>query len=110
MLLKAPFRPPARQKLIIGPHTRPVLPRHVRLQQDETRGKWVVLAPEKVLWPDEISVGILSRCKGNRSVAALSQELAAAYDAPIDQVEADVIEFLQEWADRLLIREEREPS
>ncbi|SHM98962.1 pyrroloquinoline quinone biosynthesis peptide chaperone PqqD [Roseibium suaedae] len=110
MLLSEPFVPRESQRLIIGPDSHPVLHRHVRLRRDEIRGKWVILAPEKVLWPDEISVEILSRCTGKISVATLSQDLAKAYDAPADQVEADVIEFLQEWADRLLIRTEETPS
>jgi hypothetical protein len=35
--------------------SRPVLPRHAKLKFDETRQVWVILAPERVLAPDEIS-------------------------------------------------------
>lgn len=100
----------SRQRRSIGPASRPVMPRHVRLQWDQTRTRWVVLAPEKVLWPDDISVDILSRCKGDKSVAAISADLAAAYAAPAADIQADVIEFLQEWADRLLIKTEGAPQ
>ena len=36
--------------------SRPVLPRHARLKFDETRQVWVILAPERVLAPDEFAV------------------------------------------------------
>ena len=40
--------------------SRPVLPRHAKLKYDETRKVWVILAPERVLAPDEIAVEVFS--------------------------------------------------
>ena len=92
-----------RQRLVIDGNTRPRLPSHIRLRFDDVRQAWVVLAPEKVMWPDEISVDILKRCDGAATADELIDALSEEYDAPRDAIEADVIAFLQEWADRRLI-------
>jgi pyrroloquinoline quinone biosynthesis protein D len=82
----------------------PVFPRHVRLTFDEARGKWVVLAPEKVLWPDDVSVDILKRCDGKRSICEIVNELAEVYSGDRETITSDVTEFIQEWLDNLLLR------
>ncbi|MBS3648339.1 pyrroloquinoline quinone biosynthesis peptide chaperone PqqD [Pseudaminobacter sp. 19-2017] len=82
----------------------PSLPTHVRIQYDPLRQAHAVLAPEKVFWPNEISLDILRKCDGARPVSAIVAELAVEYDAGEDDVAADVIEFLQEWSDKLLVR------
>jgi pyrroloquinoline quinone biosynthesis protein D len=90
--------------MIVTRETRPFLPSYVHLRFNDLRGKWVVLAPEKVLWPDEISTDILGRCTGKASVSEIVDGLAADYAAPVAEIEPDVLEFLQEWSDRLLVR------
>ncbi len=92
-----------RQRLVIDGNTRPRLPPYIRLRFDDVRQAWVVLAPEKVMWPDEISVDILKRCDGAATADEVIDALSEEYDAPRDAIEADVIAFLQEWADRRLI-------
>ena len=42
----------------------PSLPRHVRIQFDPVRQAFAVLSPERVFWPNEISLDILRRCDG----------------------------------------------
>src|SRR4051794_25687397 len=59
--------------------SRPVLPRHAKLKFDETRQRWVILAPERVLAPDDIAVEILQLCDGARSVADMIDQLAEKY-------------------------------
>ena len=61
--------------------SRPVLPRHTKLKFDETRKVWVILAPERVLAPDEIAVEVLQLCDGVRSVGEIVDQLAAKYAA-----------------------------
>src|SRR5271170_519740 len=61
--------------------SRPVLPRHAKLKFDETRQVWVILAPERVLAPDEIAVEVLQLCDGERSVADMIDSLATKYAA-----------------------------
>lgn len=90
--------------MFVTRESRPRLSPHVRLRFDELRGRWAVLAPEKVMWPDEISTDILNRCDGSARVADIVAGLTVDYNAPADQIEPDVTAFLQEWSDRLLIR------
>ena len=62
------------------------------------------MSPEKVFWPDEISVEILKLCDGTRSIGTIADTLAAEYNAPRDVILADVMEFTQEWSDNLLLK------
>ena len=78
----------------------PRLPRHVKLRYDEARKQWVVLAPERVLVPDEIALEVLKLCDGVASVAAIADALAAKYAAPRSEVAGDVVELLQDLADK----------
>jgi pyrroloquinoline quinone biosynthesis protein D len=82
----------------------PSLPGHVRIQYDPVRQAYAVLAPEKVFWPNEISLDILRKCDGARPVGEIAAELAVEYEADEADVAADVTEFLQEWCDKLLVR------
>jgi pyrroloquinoline quinone biosynthesis protein D len=86
------------------------LPRHARLQFDETRQRWVILAPERVLAPDEIAVEILQLCDGARSVAQMIDQLAAKYAAERAAIGADVIAMLQDLADKGFLTEAREKT
>jgi coenzyme PQQ biosynthesis protein PqqD len=78
----------------------PRLARGVKLRFDKTREAWVLLAPERVLMPDEIAVEILKRCDGKATVAAIVEDLAATFSEAPDQVAADVHAFLQDLADK----------
>ena len=88
--------------------SRPMLPRHAKLKFDETRQRWVILAPERVLAPDDIAVEILQLCDSERSVAQMIDELAGKYAAPRDAIGADVIAMLQDLADKGFLVEARE--
>jgi pyrroloquinoline quinone biosynthesis protein D len=93
----------ARRRTIVSRGSMPALKRHVRLQYDPVRSAWALLSPEKVFWPDEVSLDILCLCDGRRSVAAMLDELAVQYDAPAEDIATDVEAFLQEWSDRSLV-------
>jgi pyrroloquinoline quinone biosynthesis protein D len=90
--------------------SKPVLPRHARLKFDETRKVWVILAPERVLAPDEIAVEVLQLCDGVRSVADMADQLAEKYAAPREAILADVITMLQDLADKGFLTEAREKT
>ena len=90
--------PAARRRLIVAEDSVPTLARGTRLRYDETRQRWVLLVPERVMAPDEIAVEILQLCDGQRSVAAIIDQLAAAYAAPREEIGADVIAMLQDLA------------
>lgn len=93
-----------RKRINISRGATPSLPKHVRIHFDPVRKAFAVLSPERVLWPDEISLDILRRCDGRSTLGAIIADLAAAYDAPEEEVASDITDFLQEWADKLLVR------
>ena len=93
-----------RERRVATPASVPFLPRHVRLQFNSVRQAWAVLSPERVFWPDGVSLDILRHCDGSRSITVIVETLAAEYDAPPGEVERDVLDFLQEWSDRQLVR------
>ena len=81
----------------------PALARGVRLRFDEARSAWVLLAPERVLMPDEIAVEILKRCDGKAKVSAIVDDLARTFEADPVQVAGDVRSFLQDLADKGMV-------
>lgn len=89
-----------RARPVLSPASRPILPRHVRLRFDKTRERWVILAPERVLVPDEISVEVLQLCDGQRSIEDVVAVLAAKFAAPSELIQTDCIALLQDLADK----------
>lgn len=77
----------------------PMLATGVTMRFDKRRDRWVILAPERVLMPDEIAVEILKRCQG-RSVGAIVDELCATFEAPREVVAHDVLVMLQDLHDK----------
>ena len=100
----------ASRNITVNEASRPVLPRHAKLKFDETRQRWVILAPERVLAPDDTAVEILQLCDGVRSVAQMIDQLAEKYTADRDAIGADVIAMLQDLADKGFLTEAREKS
>ena len=98
------------RNISVSEASRPVLPRHTRLKYDETRQVWVILAPERVLAPDEIAVEVLQLCDGERNVGDVADQLAAKYAAPREAILADVIAMLQDLADKGFLTEAREKT
>lgn len=84
----------------IGEASVPRLSAHIHLRFDETRKRWVLLAPERVLMPDDIAVEILQRCDGSATVGAIAASLAEKYAAAREEVAHDVIEMLQDLKDK----------
>ena len=78
----------------------PRLPPHVKLKFDEARQQWLILAPERVLMPDEIALAILKLCDGVATVGGIADSLAAKFEAPRDLVGKDVTSMLQDLADK----------
>ena len=100
----------ASRNISVSEASRAILPRHARLKFDETRKVWVILAPERVLAPDEIAVEVLKLCDGVRSVADMAHQLAQKYAAPREAILADVIAMLQDLADKGFLTEAREKT
>ena len=78
----------------------PYLPRGVRVHRDRVREAWVLLAPERAITLDAVAHAILSEVDGARSFREITEGLAAKYNAPRDQIEADSAGFLKALRDR----------
>src|SRR6476620_3640942 len=100
----------ASRNINVSETSRPKLPRHAKLKFDETRQVWVILAPERVLAPDEIAVEVLQLCDGVRSVTEIVDQLAAKYGAERSLIATDVVAMLQDLADKGFLTEAREKT
>ena len=89
-----------RTRAIVTAATRPALPPHIKPRHDAGRGKWLVLAPERVFEPDEIAVAVLKLCDGARSVDDIAGELAKEYNASKAEIVEDIVAMLQDLADK----------
>lgn len=90
----------APQRLMVAEDSVLRLAPHVKFRHDETRGRWVVLAPERLLLPDEPAVEILKLLDGSRSVGQVIDALALRFDAPRAVIGGDVTQLLQDLADK----------
>ena len=77
---------------------------HVRFRFDETRQAWVVLAPERLLLPDEQAVEILQLIDGERAVDGVIDELVRRYEAPREVIADDVVNMLQNLVDKKVLQ------
>ena len=100
----------ASRNISVSEASRPKLPRHAKLKFDETRQVWVILAPERILAPDEIAVEVLQLCDGVRSVEQIVDLLVEKYTAERDAIATDVVAMLQDLADKGFLVEAREKT
>ncbi len=89
-----------RTRAIASAASIPRLPRHIKLRHDASRGRWVLLAPERVFEPDDTAVEVLKLCDGARTIATIVDELSRMYQAPTADIEADVLAMVQDLADK----------
>ena len=74
-----------------------------RLQRDRVSGKQFLLYPERGLELSDSAARIVALCAGDRTVAAIVDELAAASGEPRERIETEVIDFLRALDDRGLL-------
>ena len=91
-------------RLIVGRETRPHMPPYLKLRHDAGRGRWILLAPERILSPDQTAVAVLQLCDGKRTVEEIAAKLAEEYSAPTDAIVVDVVDLLQGLADKGYIK------
>jgi coenzyme PQQ biosynthesis protein PqqD len=84
----------------IGEASVPRLAAGVKLRHDAARDRWTLLAPERVIVPDEIALEILRRVDGKASVGAICDDLAAKFSAPREVIATDVIALLASLAEK----------
>lgn len=100
-----PEAKPIPTRLIVEGDTKLKMPRHIKLRHDPGRGRWIILAPERVFNPDEIAVVVLQRLDGQRSVSEIAEGLSQDYEAPLEVVTDDIIAMLQDLTDKgVLVR------
>ena len=58
------------------------------------RGRWTLLAPERIFEIDVTAATVLELCDGERDLAAIVAELAERYTAPRAVIEKDVVAML----------------
>lgn len=85
---------------IVDEAKRPRFAPHMRFKFDARRDRWVILAPERMLLPDDIAVEVLQRCTGKTQVAEIVDEFTTLFEAPRDEISTDVISVLQDLADK----------
>ena len=90
--------------MTLMPTSVPVLRRGVRRQFDKTRNVPVLMAPERVIMLDDIADAIVSECDAVSSVADITARLSARFATPAEDIEGDVLAFLQELLDKGLIQ------
>ncbi|OHV13953.1 pyrroloquinoline quinone biosynthesis peptide chaperone PqqD [Kushneria phosphatilytica] len=76
------------------------LPRGVRLRHDQARGGWVLLAPERVFQLDAIAHAVVERVDGERSVAAIIDDLATSFEAERERIHDDVLALFRSLIDK----------
>ncbi len=73
---------------------------HMKLKFDKIRQRWTILAPERLLLPDEIALEILQRCDGVTTIKAIVDELADKFDAPNEVIMEDVRKMVQDFLNK----------
>jgi pyrroloquinoline quinone biosynthesis protein D len=86
---------------LLTDHSTPKLWRLARLDYDSVRQRPVLLYPEGAVLLNESGAAILELCNGIRTVSDIVAILSERYHA---DVRADVTEYLDQMADRELVR------
>ena len=81
-----------------------VRPAWARLHYCEVREAWLLLVPERVLFPCPTTVEILERLDAPRALGALAAEFARDYDAPEEVIRADIAELLAGLVEKGYVR------
>jgi pyrroloquinoline quinone biosynthesis protein D len=91
-------------RVLIDGSSRPTLPKHIKLRHDPGRGRWIILAPERVFSPDDIAVEVLKLCDGQRSVSEIAATLSQEYQAPLEEITNDIVAMLQDLSDKGVVK------
>ena len=65
----------------------------------------IVLAPERLLLPDEQAVAVLRLVDGVRDADAIIDQLGREYQAPREVIASDVLAMLQDLVDKKVLRQ-----
>jgi pyrroloquinoline quinone biosynthesis protein D len=74
---------------------------HIVFRFDDARQRWIILAPERLMLPDEQAIEILRLVDGKTNLAAIVDALAARYSGtPRELIARDIAAMLQDLADK----------
>jgi len=85
------------------PASRPALAPQIVRRIDPITGGTVLLYPEGVIELSETAAEIVIRCDGRATVADIAARLAEEFEAPEDELLADVCETLAELSRRQVV-------
>nr|WP_062227272.1 pyrroloquinoline quinone biosynthesis peptide chaperone PqqD [Aureimonas frigidaquae] len=86
------------------PGTRvPRFPHGVRFREDKTRGRFILVGPERIFEADGVATEILKRVDGQRSLDAIIGELVEAFAADDATIRPDVEAFLADLEQKQLV-------
>ena len=91
------------EKVVLSEESVPAFPRGVKFRFNNTKQQWVILAPERLLVPDETAVEVLKLVDGNRTLGAIADDLAARFQAPRAVILTDITAMLQDLADKAFV-------
>ena len=77
---------------------------HIVFRFDDTRQRWIMMAPERLMLPDEQAVEILQLIDGERGVDSVIDELVRRYEAPREVISGDVVKMLQDLVDKKVLQ------
>ena len=91
-------------RLMVNEAIRLKLGRGIRLHYDRNREVWTLMAPERVIVLNETAHEVISELlQSEQPLSETIGVLADRYDAPRDDIAADVIEMLQVFVDKKLL-------
>ncbi|MDH4981109.1 pyrroloquinoline quinone biosynthesis peptide chaperone PqqD [Hyphomicrobium sp. D-2] len=96
--------PTPRQRTVIVSDSKPVMPPYIKMRYDAGRNRWIILAPERLFDPDPIAVEVLKLCDGARTVGDIAAHLSNEYNAPVQDIEVDIIAMLQDLSDKGVVK------
>lgn len=81
-----------------------VRPRWARLKHCPVRQQWLLLVPERVLFPCPTTVEVLQRLEQPTSFGSIVADLAREYDAPEAVIRTDIAELLSGFLEKRYVR------
>ncbi len=83
---------------------RPKLAAKTKLRLDPKTGKHILLYPEKGLLLNPTGAAILQLCTGEHSLSEIVTKLAMQFQAPVEQLQPEVLAFARGLFDRGLLQ------
>ncbi|MCM2503330.1 pyrroloquinoline quinone biosynthesis peptide chaperone PqqD [Aureimonas altamirensis] len=81
----------------------PRFPHGVRFREDKTRGRHILVGPERIFEADGVATEILKRVDGRRRLDEIVADLAANFAADVSVIRPDVEGFLSELEEKQLV-------